>query len=112
MGSELFNACHHHILAQAKQKGLWGDKKDLWLVDSFPTYSHMVRHSSYRLIQQGMFRTINPLERAFPVLYEKLLKEVDVSTLTVKFPYEATEEEQQIAFSKLVCRGVWIALLV
>lgn len=102
IGSELFNACHHHILAQAKQKGLWGDNKDFWLVDSFPTFSHMVKHSSYRLIQQGMFRTINPLKRAFPVLYEKLLREVDVSTLTVKFPREATVEEQQVVFSKLV----------
>lgn len=105
MGSELFDACHHHILAQAKQKGLWGDSKDLWLVDSFPTHGAIARRSTYRLIQQGMLRLVNPLKRAFPALHQKLLKEVELGALQVKFPREGTEAERLAAFSRLVVQA-------
>jgi hypothetical protein len=106
MGSDLFDACHHHILAQAKQKGLWGDHKDIWLVDSFFTHGAIAKRSTYRLIQQGIFRVVNPLKRAFPVLHQQLLKENDLSALQTKFPHEGTEEERLAAFSRLVVQAL------
>jgi hypothetical protein len=105
MGSELFDACHHHILAQAKQKGIWGNNKDLWLVDSFPTHGAIARRSAYRLIQQGMLRIINPLKRSYPALHQRLMKEVRLSTLQTKFPHAATEEQRLSAFSELVVQA-------
>ena len=39
MGSDLFDACHHHILSLALAKGLWGKEGDRWLIDSFHTYA-------------------------------------------------------------------------
>jgi hypothetical protein len=105
MGSQLFNACHHHILAQAKQKGIWGDKKDLWLVDSFPTHGAIATRSTYRLIRQGMLRIINSLKRSYHALYLKLMNEVQWRALQAKFPHEGTEEERQAAFSALVVQA-------
>ena len=101
MGSELFNACHHHILAQARQKGLWGDKKDIWLVDSFPSNGHVVRLSAYRLIKQAILQVVNPLKRAHRTLFHQLQQAYDWAPLTAKLPPEPKAEEIEVAFSNL-----------
>ncbi|MNQ81001.1 hypothetical protein D3C85_960000 [compost metagenome] len=102
MGSVLFDACHHHILAQAKQKGLWGDNKDVWLVDSFHTDGHIARLSAYRLIKQATLRVINHLKRTHSMLYRQLSLELDLRVLTYKLPVNPTPEDSAALFSKLV----------
>ncbi|NOU63077.1 transposase [Paenibacillus sp. LMG 31461] len=102
MGSVLFDACHHHILAQAKQKGLWGENKEVWLVDSFHTDGHVARLSAYRLIKQAVLRVINHLKRANIMLYRQLGLELDLQVLTEKLPVNPTPEDGAALFSKLV----------
>jgi hypothetical protein len=102
MGSALFDACHHHILAQAKQKGLWGDNKDVWLVDSFHTNGHVARLSAYRLIKQAILRVLNHLKRAHRVLYRQLELEIDLKPLTARLPVNPTPEDAAASFSRLV----------
>lgn len=102
MGSALFDACHHHILAQAKQKGLWGDNKDVWLVDSFHTNGHVARLSAYRLIKQAVLRVISHLKRAHRVLYQQLERELDLKPLTAKLPVDPKPEDIAALFSRLV----------
>jgi hypothetical protein len=102
MGSALFNACHHHILTQAKQKGLWGDNKDFWLVDSFHTDGHIVRLSAYRLIRQAILRLLNHLKRAHRILYRQLQVECDLNPLTAKLPANPSPEDFGVSFNQLV----------
>lgn len=102
MGSALFDACHHHILAQAKQKGLWGDNEDVWLIDSFHTNGHIARLSAYRLIKQAILRVVNHLKRAHPALYRQLGRELDLQPLTQKLPAKANPEDIAASFSRLV----------
>lgn len=102
MGAALFDACHHHILSQAKQKGLWGDNKDVWLVDSFHTNGHVARMSAYRLIKQSVLRVLNHLKRAHRVLYRQLGLELDLQPLTAKLPPKPTPEHLAVSFSQLV----------
>ncbi len=102
MGSALFDACHHHILTQAKQQGLWGDNQDVWLIDSFHTNGHIPRLSAYRLIKQAVLRVINHLKRTHHALYVTLSREQDWSQLTAKLPADPTSEECVAAFSQLV----------
>lgn len=102
MGSALFDACHHHILAQAKQKGLWGDNKDVWLIDSFHTNGHVARLSAYRLIKQAILRVVNHLKRTHRLLYRQLGLEWDVQPLTAKLPLNPKQEDLEASFSALV----------
>lgn len=102
MGSSLFDACHHHILAQAKQKGLWGDNKDVWLVDSFHTNGRLARLSAYRLIKQAILRVINHLKRTHHMLYRQLTLELDLQPLTAKLPVNPKSEDISASFSRLV----------
>lgn len=102
MGSALFDACHHQILAQAKQKGLWGENKDVWLVDSFHTNGHVARLSAYRLIKQATLRVINHLKRVHPLLYRQLRLDMSLQVLSDKLPTKATPEEIAVAFSRVV----------
>ncbi len=102
MGSNLFDACHHHILAQAKQKGLWGDNKDVWLVDAFHTQGHTVKLPAYRLIKQAILRLINHLKRAHRVLFRQLQAACDLQPLTAKLPPDPSPEDFQMSFSQLV----------
>ncbi|MBO9608917.1 MAG: transposase [Paenibacillaceae bacterium] len=101
MGSALFDACHHHILAQAKQKGLWGDNKDVWLVDSFHTNGHVAGLSAYRLVQQAIVRVIQHLKRANRSLFEQLNRDLDLQPLQAK-RQKATPEDAAVSFSQLV----------
>lgn len=102
MGAALFDACHHHILAQAKQKGLWGDNKDVWLVDSFHTNGHVARLSAYRLIKQAVLRVLSHLKRTHSILYRQLGLELDLHVLTDKLPANPTPEDLAASFSRLV----------
>lgn len=105
MGSALFDACHHHILAQAKQKGLWGNEADVWLVDSFHTNGHVPRRSAYRLIQHAILRVVNQLKRAHPALYRQLCRQWDAEPVLTRFASEASPEERALTFSTLVLSG-------
>ncbi|TBL67088.1 transposase, partial [Paenibacillus thalictri] len=102
MGSALFDACHHHILAQAKQKGLWGDNKEVWLVDSFHTNGHVARLSAYRLIKQAILRVMNHLKRTHHLLYRQLLLHLDSQPLTAKLPDHPSPDDIAASFSRLV----------
>jgi hypothetical protein len=102
LGSALFDACHHHILAQAKQKGLWGDNKDVWIVDSFVTQGNAVYRSSYRLIKHAFVRVLNHLKRSYRQLFDRAHTELDLRPLTAKLPPDATPEDLAVAFSQLV----------
>jgi len=102
MGSALFDACHHHILAQAKQKGLWGDNKDIWLIDSFHTDGGVATNSAYRLIKQAMLRVINHLKRAHRMLFGRLVTELNLQPLNAKLPENSTPEDVAAAFSQVV----------
>jgi hypothetical protein len=102
MGSVLFDACHHCILAQAKQKGLWGDNKDIWLMDSFHTNGHVARLSAYRLIKQAILRVMNHLKRTYRGLFQQLECELHLQPLTAKLPENPTPEEAAASFSRLV----------
>lgn len=102
LGSALFDACHHHILAQAKQKGLWGDNKDIWIIDSFVTQGNAVYRSSYRLIKHAFVRVLNHLKRAYRQLFDRAQTELDLSPLTTKLPTDATPEDLGVAFSQLI----------
>lgn len=102
MGAALFDACHHRILAQAKQQGLWGDNKDVWLVDSFHTDGHVARLTAYRLIKQAVLRVINHLKRSHRILYRQLGLELDTHVLTAKLPADPTPEDIASFFSQLV----------
>jgi len=102
MGSALFDACHHHILAQAKQMGLWGDNQDVWLIDSFHTNGGVARVSTYRLIKQAILRVINHLKRTHKVLFERLRSELNLQPLTAKLPADPTPEDRAASFSQLV----------
>jgi hypothetical protein len=101
VGATLFDACHHYILAQAKQKGLWGDKKEIWIVDSFVSQGNAVFRSSYRLIKHAIVRVINHLKRAHHTLFNRLLKELDLSPLTATLPTKPTPEDFNVAFNQL-----------
>src|SRR5690606_14517688 len=102
MGSALFDACHHHILAQAKQNGLWGDNKDVWLIDSFHTNGGVAKDSAYRLIKQATLRVINHLKRTHKTLYGRLVTELNLQALTTKLPGNPTQEDIATSFSQLV----------
>lgn len=102
MGSALFDACHHHILAQARQMGLWGENKDIWLVDSFHTNGHVARLSAYRLIKQAVLRVLGHLKRTHSVLYRQLGLEMDFQVLTAKLPASPKPEDVTASFSQLI----------
>src|SRR5690606_38532097 len=98
LGSTLFAACHHVILAQARARGLWGDKEDLWLVDSFHTHAHIQKRSSYRLIQQAALRVLQHLKRAHHELFHWLIKQ---------FPEESwvkNRSNDELSYSTLVAQ--------
>jgi hypothetical protein len=105
MGSDLFDACHHHILAQAKKKDLWSDNKDIWLVDSFHTDGHVVRLSAYRLIKQAILRLLNHLKRAHPFLFRQLQADSDLQALSAKLPSNPSPNDLEIGFSRLVVQA-------
>ena len=102
VGPVLFDACHHYILAQAKQRGLWGDKKDIWIVDSFVSQGNAVYRSSYRLIKHAIVRVLNHLKRAHRPLFARIQNELDLTPLTAKLSTDPATEDLDTFFSQLV----------
>jgi hypothetical protein len=105
MGTAMFQACHLYILAQMYSLGLWGDRDERWIIDSFPTHAGVVVLSSYRLIQQATIRLINHLKRCHTVLYELANKTLDFSPLTQRLSSTNETKERLLAFSRLAALG-------
>lgn len=102
MGSELFNACHHHILSQALAKGLWGKEEDRWFIDSFHTYANIAKVGAYRLIQQGILRIIQHIKRTYPKLYAYLLQDYNLHSILKRISDRTPEKDRLVLFSRLV----------
>lgn len=102
MGSDLFDACHHHILSQAFAKGLWGNNSDRWLIDSFHTYANVAKVGAYRLIQQGMLQLIQHIKRTYPKLYNYLLEECMLKSFLKRLSDRTPEMDRLLLFSRLV----------
>jgi hypothetical protein len=105
MGSELFHACFHYILAQALQHKLWGNNGMRWLMDSFHTYANAVKMSAYRLVLHGTLNIIQQLKRANRPLFNQLERTLHISTWFQKLPSSSTPEERVADFSQLVARA-------
>jgi hypothetical protein len=102
MGSELFDACHHHILSQALAKGLWGKVDDRWLIDSFHTYANIAKVGAYRLIQQGILQIFQHIKRSYPKLYTFLLQDCALSSFLKRLSDQTPEKDRLVLFSRLV----------
>jgi transposase len=105
MGSDLFHACFHHILAQAKQYELWGGENDRWLVDAFHTHARVSRVGAYRLIMQAVLRIFQHMKRAHPKLYQMAEKNLRFKPWFQRLSPDSTPEERMVAFSQLVVRA-------
>ncbi|WP_456276374.1 transposase [Bacillus sp. AK128] len=102
MGSDLFDACHHHILAQALAKGLWGKENDRWLIDSFHTYANIAKVGAYRLIQQGILQLVQHIKRTYPKLYTSLLQDCALNSFLKRLSDRTPENDRLVLFSRLV----------
>ncbi|WP_113928641.1 transposase [Bacillus sp. P14.5] len=102
MGSDLFDACLHHILSQALAKGLWGKEEDRWLIDSFHTFANIAKVGAYRLIQQGMLQLIQHIKRSHLKLYAQLLQDCPLTNFEKRLSDKAPEEDRLVIFSRLV----------
>jgi len=102
MGSELFDACHHHILSQALAKELWGKEGDRWLMDSFHTYANIAKVGAYRLIQQGILRIVQHIKRTYPKLYTFLLADCGLKSFLKRLSDRTPEKDRLVLFSRLV----------
>lgn len=105
MGSDLFDACHHHILSQALAKGLWGKEDDRWLIDSFHTYANIAKVGSYRLIQQGILQIIQHIKRTYPKLYTHLSQDCPLKSFLKRLSDQAPEGDRLVLFSRLAVEG-------
>jgi hypothetical protein len=105
MGHWMFQACHMYVLAQMLCLGLWGDKNEQWIIDSFPSYAHAVTQGSYRLIQQAMVRIVRHLERVFRNAYDVAMAELDLDQMEKSIPKDAKPHERLLAFSKLTAQA-------
>lgn len=102
LGSDLFDACHHHILAQALAEGLWGKDEDRWLIDSFHTYANIAKVGAYRLIQQGILQILQHIKRTNPELYAYLLKNCPLKNVLKRISDKTPEKDRLVLFSRLV----------
>jgi len=102
MGSDLFDACHHHILSQALAKGLWGKEDDRWLIDSFHTYANIAKVGAYRLIQQGILQIIQHIKRTYKKLYNHLLQDCILKSFLKRLSDRTPEKDRLVLFSRLV----------
>lgn len=102
MGSDLFDACHHHILSQALAKGLWGKEEDRWLIDSFHTFANIAKVGAYRLIQQGILQIIQHIKRTYPKLYAFLLQDCGLKGFLKRISDRTPEQDRLVLFSRLV----------
>jgi hypothetical protein len=102
---DLFHACFHYILAQAKQHGLWGDRDDYWLVDAFHTHARAIRMGAHRLVFHGMLNIVQHLKRTNRPLFQLAVDMLKVDEWFERTPAKASPEERMAAFSLLVARA-------
>ena len=105
MGSALFQACHFHILCQMLKLGLWGEKDEQWIIDSFPSTAHVIIRGTYRMLQQGMIRIVKHLKRNHALLYKMTCHSVQLDALIQRLPADSTKEDAMVAFSKLATQA-------
>lgn len=105
MGSDLFHACHHYILAQALAKGIWGNQGDRWLVDAFHTFAPVSIPNAHGLILQAIGRMVRHLKRHHPRLHDLLERDLDISRVLRPLPKGVGRKEQLLAFSRLVAHA-------
>jgi hypothetical protein len=105
MGSAMFRACHLYILAQMFHLGLWGDRDEKWIIDSFPCHAHAVSPGAYRLIQHAMVRLAQHLKRTFRDAYEAAAAGLDLDHMGKRLSKEATPSERMLAFSQLTAQA-------
>lgn len=105
MGSFMFEACHLYILAQMHKLGLWGDKDEQWIIDSFPSQARIPYTGAYRLIQKSMIRLMQHLKRTNRPLYDLACKEVVLDAMTFRLPAGSNQKDWIAAFSKLVVQA-------
>jgi hypothetical protein len=102
MGSFMFEACHLYILSQMCTLGLWGDKNESWIIDSFPSTARLAKVGAYRLIQMSMIRLMQHLKRTNRPLYVLTSQTPAMDAMTYRLPPGSTDQEWLPAFSKLV----------
>jgi hypothetical protein len=105
MGLALFRACHLYILAQLYSLGLWGERDQSWIIDSFPCQTGAPLVGARRLIQQAMLRVLQHLKRGYPELYRMAQQSLLLDALTIRLSSQARAQEQLLAFSKLVAQA-------
>lgn len=105
MGEAMFRACHLYILAQMYSHGLWGDKNEQWIIDSFPTSIHMVRRGAYRLIKHAMIRLVQHLRKQAPKPVRMAAESLPLDAMGVRLSSAATSADLMLAYSKLVAQA-------
>jgi hypothetical protein len=105
MGEIMFRACHLYILAQMYTHGLWGDKNEHWIIDSFPTNIHMVRRGAYRLIQHAMVRLVQHLRKQAPKSVRTAAASLPLDAMALRLSPAASSANLMLAFSKLVAQA-------
>jgi transposase len=110
MGEAMFRACHLYILAQLYQHGLWGDKSEQWIIDSFPSNIQMVRRGARRLIQQAMLRVVQHLRKQAPQAVCQAAQSLPLDAMGSRLGSDATTAESMLTFSKLVAQAYGLLL--
>jgi len=105
MGEAMFRACHLYILAQMYSHGLWGDKNEQWIIDSFPTSIHMVRRGAYRLIKHAMIRLVQHLRKQAPKPVRTAAESLPLDAMGVRLSSAASSADLMLAYSKLVAQA-------
>lgn len=105
MGVAMFRACHLYILAQMYQHGLWGDRNEQWIIDSFPTPVHRSFPGAYRLIQHALIRLLQHLRKSGTPSMLEALKPLPLEAATARPGKSASTAERLAAFSKLVAQA-------
>lgn len=105
MGHAMFQACHLYILAQMLSLGLWGDRDEQWIIDTFPVHAGAAVLGSFRLIQQAAVQVLQHLKQANPKLHDLAVKTLELKALSSVLPAEPTASERLLAFSKMVAQA-------
>ena len=105
MGEAMFHACHLYILAQMHSHGLWGDKNEQWIIDSFPTNVHLVRPGAYRLIQHALVRLVQHLRKQAPESVRLAIASLPLDAVGVRLRSDASSADFMLAYSKLVAQA-------
>ncbi|MFC6549978.1 transposase [Cohnella cellulosilytica] len=105
MGTAMFQACHLYVLAQMHHLGLWGEKNEQWIIDSFPIQVAMTRPGAYALIQRAMLRLFQVMKRSHHELFRLSERAVVHEAMLYRLPRTATKSDCMLAFSKLVAQA-------